>query len=343
MSSPAATSSGVWAAPFCSTTSSSGSPEAFSSPAGVGAATEPSAFARVASRAAIRTCGILRRRGLAVAAQDLVGGAHVTARRFNVGEVDGVAHLIAHDIQQARQREVEDVAVLVLQGHIEVSVALDDRLVERANRALHGLHVGGRAAVALGHHAVGGQQGLVGLLGVGHRIAHGHVLIALDVDHGELLHEARAVLQGHEVRGLVAHIDEQRERGCVAQVLHLALGRFHGRVLGGAGHRIEVGLLGTLVHQHEADDGVVGRGRGDAGVHPHIVVLGDVVVAERAVGARRGAHHALLAEERVQPPVVVGAPPVVLLDEQFGREHAVDPLGALLHRQVLSLARGGVA
>ena len=222
-----------------------------------------------------------------------------------------------------------------------MGVALDDRLIHGADGALHRHHIG-RAALALGHHAVGGEQRLVGLLGVGHRIAHGHVLVALDVDHGELLHQARAVLQGHEVGRLVRHVDEQRERGGVAQVLHLALGGLHGRVLRGARDAVEVRLLGALVHQHEADDGVVGRGRGDASVHPHVVVLGDVVVAQRAVGAGRRAHHALLAEERVQPAVVVGPPPVVLLDEQLGGKHAVDPLGAVGHGEVLGLAGGGV-
>ena len=223
-----------------------------------------------------------------------------------------------------------------------MGVALDDRLVHRANGSLYRLHVS-RAARVLGHHAVGGQQCLVSFLSVGHRIAHGHVLVALDVDHGELLHQTRAVLQSHEVGGLIAHVDEQREGGGVAQILHLALGRLHGRVLRGTGHAVEVRLLGALVHQHKTDDGVIGRGRGHAGVHPHIVVLGDVVVAQGAIGARSRAHHALLAEERVEPTVVVHAPPVVLLDQQVGRGPAVDPLGAVGHGQILGLAGGGIA
>ena len=53
-----------------------------------------------------------------------------------------------------------------------------------------------------------------------------HFYVTLEDEDGNIFDFALpAVLQGHEVRGLVAHIDEQRERGGVAQVLHLALGR----------------------------------------------------------------------------------------------------------------------
>lgn len=46
--------------------------------------------------------------GLAALAQNLIGRAHVGTGSFHVGEVDLVAHLIADDVQQPRQREIED-------------------------------------------------------------------------------------------------------------------------------------------------------------------------------------------------------------------------------------------
>ena len=103
-----------------------------------------------------------------------------------------------------------------------------------------------------------------------------------------------------------------------------------------------MGFRRALVHQHKADDRVVRRGRRHARVHPHVVILGDVVVAHVAIGARRGLHHVLLAQPAVQPAVLVLARPVVLLDEQLGRIGAVDPLGHIVDGQVRALARGGV-
>ena len=103
-----------------------------------------------------------------------------------------------------------------------------------------------------------------------------------------------------------------------------------------------MGFRRALVHQHEAHDGVVRRGRRHARVHPHVIVLGDVVVAHVAVGARRGLHHVLLAQPAVQPAILVLARPVVLLDKQLGRIGTVDPLGHIVDGQVRALARGGV-
>ena len=117
----------------------------------------------------------------------------------------------------------------------------------------------------------------------------------LDVHHRELLHGARVILQRHEVRRLLGHVDQNGERGGVTQVLHRALGRLHGRFLGSARHRIVMGFRRALVHQYEAHDGVVCRGRRHARIHPHVIVLGNIVVAHIAVGARRGLNHVLLA------------------------------------------------
>ena len=103
-----------------------------------------------------------------------------------------------------------------------------------------------------------------------------------------------------------------------------------------------MGFRRALVHQHEAHDGVVRRCRRHARVHPHVIVLGDVIVAHVAIGARRGLHHVLLAQPTVQPAVLVLARPVVLLDKQLGRIGAVDPLGHIIDGQVRAFARGGV-
>ncbi len=93
-------------------------------------------------------------------------------------------------------------------------------------------------------------------------------------------------------------------------------------------------VLRALVHENEAYDGVISRCGRNAGVDPDVIILGDIVVTERAVAAGSGAHNAFLAEERVQPAVVVRTPPVVLLDQKLGGEHAVDPLRNLLDRHL---------
>ncbi len=221
-------------------------------------------------------------------------------------------------------------------------VSIDDRRYDPLDRAARFRH---DALVALVGklNAVGGQKRLVRLLRLFDGIAHRHVLVALDVEHCEHLHEPRVVLQGHEVRRLATDVDEQRERRVIAEVLHLALGRAHGRILRRSGHFVEVRLGGALVHQHETDDGVVGRGRSHAGVHPYVIVFGDVVVPKLTVGARRGLHDALLAKPRVDPTVLVGTVPVVLLHKQVGGIHAVDPLRHLFHRKIGAFARRRVA
>ena len=55
----------------------------------------------------------------------------------------------------------------------------------------------------------------------------------------------------------------------------------------------------ALVHQHKAHDGVVGRGRRDARIQPHVVVLGNIVIARKATSARRCLHYAALAQPAV--------------------------------------------
>ena len=179
----------------------------------------------------------------------------------------------------------------------------------------------------------------VRLLRVGHRVANRNVLVALDVHHSVLLHQARVVLQRHEVRRRVVHINKNGERRLVAQVLHLALGRLHGRAFRSARARIEVRLSGALVHQHEADNRFVARGRRNARVQPHVIVFGNVVIARAAIGARSGLHHAVLAKPAVQPAIGVLAMPVVLLNDEVRGVHMVNPLGHIFNRHILALAR----
>ena len=216
-------------------------------------------------------------------------------------------------------------------------VALDNRLRDRLDRAAR---LNGRIARSrILARSVRRNQGHVSLLGVSHRIADCNVLIAADINHRILLHQTGIVFQSHEVRRRVAHIDENREGCLVTEVLHLAFRRLYGRVLGCAGHGIEVALGRALVHQHEADNGVVARGRSNARVHPNVVIFCDVVVTERAVGAGSGLDDAVLAEPAIDPSVLVLAGPVVLLDEQIRRVYAVDPFGNFGNIEVLAFAR----
>ena len=95
----------------------------------------------------------------------------------------------------------------------------------------------------------------------------------------------------------------------------------------------------ALVHQHEPDDGVVGRRRGNTSVDPHVVVFRDVVIANVSVGTGSGLDHVLLAEPAVKPAVLIGTRPVVLLDQKLCRICSVNPFRHLINRDVGALAR----
>ena len=255
---------------------------------------------------------------------------------IDVGEGNLITSRVGNDLEHAGQREIVDRGI-ALKRHVVVRIPLDDRLRHRRDDALGLLHVRRRGISRVD--AVRREKRLVGLLALRNRVANRHVLVALDVNHRELLHESRAVLERHEVRRLVRHVDKQREGGRVAQILNLALGGLHRRLFRSARNRIEVRLGRALIHQHEPDDGVVSRRRSDAGVDPHVVVFRDVVVADVSVGTRGGLDHVLLAEPAVKPTVLVSARPVVLLDQKLCGICAVDPLGHLIDRDVGALAR----
>ena len=178
------------------------------------------------------------------------------------------------------------------------------------------------------------QRGAVILFALRHRGTGGDDGILLHVDHGVHFHQPVVALERDEVGGLIGNVQQQGEGGVVAHLLHLALGRSLGRSLCRARHRVEAGLLGALVAQDEADVGLVGGHRGDAGVHIHIVVNGDVVVP---FGGQR---HVPLAKDGVEKAVVVAAIVVVLLDDQVGGVDAVHPGGDLLI--IRTLAGDGV-
>ena len=107
-------------------------------------------------------------------------------------------------------------------------------------------------------------------------------------------------------------------------MLHLALGGGLGRSLSGARYRVEEGLLGALVAEQEADVGLVAGDRGHAGVHIHIIVDGDVVVAVGGLG------HVSLAEDGVQKAVLIQAVVIVLLHDEVGGVDPVHPVGHVL-------------
>ena len=93
-------------------------------------------------------------------------------------------------------------------------------------------------------------------------------------------------------------------------------------------------LLGALVAQDEANVGLVGGHRGDTGVHIHVIINGDVVVALGGQG------HIALTEHRVEEAVVVAAIVIVLFNDEVSRVDAVHPGGNFLI--IFALAGDGV-
>ncbi len=129
--------------------------------------------------------------------------------------------------------------------------------------------------------AVIDKQLLIVLLALGHRGAGGGDLVVRHIDHGVHLHQIRRILQGHEVGGLVGDIQQDREGGGIVQMLHRALGRGHGGILGSTGDVVITGILGALVDQNKAHVGLVPAGGGNAGIKIHVVVQGDIVYSPR--------------------------------------------------------------
>ena len=188
--------------------------------------------------------------------------------------------------------------------------------------------------VTVGDQAVVRQGPAVVGLALRHGAAGLHDVVLLDVHHGVHLHQPVGALQGHEVGRLVRDVQQQGEGGLIAHLLDLAFGGGLGRRLCGAGDGVEVGLLGPLVGQDEADVGLVRGDRGDAGVHIHVVADGDIVVPLGSQG------HVPLAEHGVEEAVVVHAVVVVLLHDEFGVVHMVYPAGDIFI--VSALAGDGV-
>ena len=83
-------------------------------------------------------------------------------------------------------------------------------------------------------------------------------------------------------------------------------------------------LLGALVAQDKAEVGGVRLRRCDAGVHPHIIVHGNIAVAA-------GGHiHIVLENNRVPKALLQLAVIVVLLDQQLVTIHHINPVQALV-------------
>ena len=104
-------------------------------------------------------------------------------------------------------------------------------------------------------------------------------------------------------------------------MLHHSLGRIGSGIFLGTGAGIIVCRLGALVHQNEADVALVTAQTGHTGIHIHVVVEGDVVIAVGGDGT------ALLTENRVEEAVLVLTIIVILLDQQIGGVHPVHPVG----------------
>ena len=186
----------------------------------------------------------------------------------------------------------------------------------------------------------------VGLLALRHRVAHGHVLVALDVQHGELLHRALASsFSAMKYVGWLATLMSSGNVACVAQVLHLALGRAAWPTpRWRPATRVEVRLGRALVHQHEARRWSCQpwpRSR------PCTPTRHRPWQCSCTPGCRRcpawSAPRSSGPRHGVQPAVLVLAGPVVLLEQQVGRVGMVDPLRHVLDGQILRLARRGVA
>ena len=180
-----------------------------------------------------------------------------------------------------------------------------------------------------------GQHPNIFLLALGDGAAGGHNVIPGHVDHGVALDQIGGVLEGDEIGGLIGDVQQDGEGGGVPQILDHAFRGGLGGPLGGAGGVVEPGLLGALVGQQETQVGLVGVGGGDAGVHIHIVIQGDIIVALGGDG------HVPLAQHGVDEAVDEGAVVVVLLHDQLRGVHIIHPGGYLLI--VLALAGDGVA
>ena len=97
-----------------------------------------------------------------------------------------------------------------------------------------------------------------------------------------------------------------------------------------------MGVLGPQVAQQKAQVGLVGVGRGDAGIHIHVVVHGDIVIALGSLG------HVPLAEDGVDKAVDEGTVIVVLLHDQVGVVKVIHPGGDVVGVAVGTLAADGI-
>ena len=245
---------------------------------------------------------------------------------------DGVARVQDHRRGALRRGDgVEH--VLPLQSEEVVGVPLQHGGADLGDHA---------AGLGLGQLLGGGDAALrqeldILLLALADGAAGGHNLVLGHIDHGVALHQVGVVLQGDEVGGLPGDVEQQGKCALIAQILHLALGGGLGGVLRGAGGVVELGLLGALVGQQEAQVGLVGVGGGDAGVHIHVVVEGNVVVPLGGDG------HVPLAKDGIDEAVDIGAVVVVLLHDQLRGEHVVHPGGDFGELTIGALTGDGVA
>ena len=119
-------------------------------------------------------------------------------------------------------------------------------------------------------------------------------------------------------------------------MLHLSLGRSHGRGLRRAWNRVEFRFLRPAVDKNKADIGLVGCHRAHARVQIDVVVDGHIVVA---VGSTA---HVLLAEDRVNVSVLESSIVVQLADEKLRVVELIHPLGNVLLGVPFTFAGNGI-
>ena len=225
----------------------------------------------------------------------------------------------------------------MIQTEIEDGVTVNGCAADVHNGAIDGfaIYLGSNIDFAVDEVVVHQKVIVIGLAFL-QGIAGGDDLILLDIDHGIHLNQAGAILQSHEIGGLIGDVQKQREGGLIAVLLNSTFRRGHGGIFFRTGAGVVTGFLGALVHQNEADVAFIAGDGGDTGVHPDIVIQGDVVVTVGGFGTAR------LAEQGIEIAVGVQTTVIILVDKKPGGIDAVHPAGNLRHVAVGALAGDGV-
>ena len=74
-----------------------------------------------------------------------------------------------------------------------------------------------------------------------------------------------------------------------------------------------MGFLGSLIYQNKTDISAIAGDGGNTGIHPYIIIHGDVIVTGGSNGA------VCLAKIRIQETMHIGSMQIVLLYQKIGR------------------------